>query len=116
MAAAMITAEPAPYCIKPKPKTSPTAKLRRGAKGRGDVEAEERFARFARGYQTDDVRQAPQCSLKKEARETNLRVTRRGRMIASNASQRTIRKNGEAGHEGTRSGNHVRIVPRKLGA
>src|SRR6266436_8419415 len=38
------------------------------------------------------VRQAPHVDLKKSRVKRNLRVTRRGRMIASNASQRTIRK------------------------
>src|SRR5438046_9181375 len=38
------------------------------------------------------VRQAPHVVRKKSRVRRNLRVTRRGRMIASNASQRTIRK------------------------
>jgi len=86
---AMITASRRHIASSRNRKRARRPKLRRGAKGRGDRRSRGRFARFARGYQTDDGAPRRPSSLEKEARETKLRVTRRGQNDRFERVQRT---------------------------
>src|SRR5215467_10364973 len=88
-----LTADPAPYCMSPNPKIRPTAHTAtRSSRESGPKKPSKVSRVFRAGIRQAIVRQMPQVVLKKRRVRRNFRVTRRGRMIASNASHKTMRK------------------------
>src|SRR5271165_3008996 len=87
------TAEPAPYCIRPKPRTRPTAHTPiRTSSESGPKKPRKASRLFLEETRLAENRQMVQVVLKKKRVSRNFRVTRLGRIIASKASQITIRK------------------------
>src|SRR5215470_15701685 len=79
--------------MRPNPKTRPIAHTATSkSKERGPKKPRSASRVFFAWRRQTIVRQIPHDTLKKRRVRRNLRVTRRGRMMASNASQRTTRK------------------------